>query len=121
MISSVRDRAFVTAVAAKTPNMRFYLAVFTVVILAIGSRAAASDKSPTNGVESLGGRLLDDLPSDAAQPTAPAQPAPTSKATKEIEDSLKASTPLHGFGAAASPAFQSLARVQSSMQQAQPK
>jgi hypothetical protein len=119
MISSSRDRAFVTAIAARTPSMRFYLAVFIAAIFAIESPAATGDKSPSSGVESLGGRLLDDLSPDAAQPAAPTQPATTSKVTKEIEDSLKVSTPLHGFGAAANPASQSLARVQNSMQQAQ--
>jgi hypothetical protein len=119
MIPSSRDHTFVTAIAARTPSMRLYLAVFIAAILAIESRAATGDKSPTNGVESIGGRLLDDLSPDAAQPAAPAQPDRTSKITKEVEDSLKASAPLHGFGAGANPASQSLARVQNSMQQAQ--
>lgn len=95
--------------------MRFYLAVFLTVTFAIDTQAATGDKSPSSNVESLGGRLLDDLSPDAA----PAQPAPKTTATKEIEDSLKASTPLHGLGAAANPALQSLARVQNGMQQAQ--
>jgi hypothetical protein len=38
---------------------------------------------------------------------------------KAIENSLKASTPLHGFGAGANPAAQSLARVQTNMQHVQ--
>ncbi len=46
--------------------MRFYLAVFFAVIFAIESPAATNDKSPTNGTESLGGKLLDDLSPDTA-------------------------------------------------------
>jgi hypothetical protein len=95
--------------------MRFYIAVFLAVMFAVNTHAATVDKSPTSGIESLGGRLLDDLSPDAA----PVQPAPKTKTTKEIEDSLKASTPLHGFGAGANPALQSLARVQNGMQHAQ--
>jgi hypothetical protein len=95
--------------------MRFCFAVFLTVMFAIDTRAATGEKTPSSGVESLGGRLLDDLPSDAA----PTQPALRTEATKEIEDSLKASTPLHGLGAGANPALQSLARVQNGMQQAQ--
>lgn len=99
--------------------MRYYLAVLVAVTLAIELQAATGDKSPSNGIESLGGRLLDDLSPDAAQPASAPQPVQKRKATKEIEDSLKASTPLRGFGAGANPAAQSLARVQNSMQQAQ--
>jgi hypothetical protein len=95
--------------------MRLFLAVFLMVMFAADTHATTGDKCPSSGVESLGGRLLDDLSPDAA----PTQPAPRAKATKEIEDSLKASTPLHGFGAGANPALQSLARVQNGMQQAQ--
>jgi hypothetical protein len=119
MIRSTRYLAFVTALAAKTPSVRFHLAVFVAAILTIQSLAATGDKSPSNGVESLGGRLLDDLSPDVAQPAAPAQSAPKSNATKEIEDSSKAPIPPRGFGAGANPTSQSLARVQSSMQQAQ--
>jgi hypothetical protein len=99
--------------------MRLYLAIFIAAMLIIEARAATGDKSPPSGVESLGGRLLDDLSPDAAQPATPPQPVQKTETTKEIEDSLKASTPLRGFGAGANPAAQSLARVQSSMQQAQ--
>jgi hypothetical protein len=99
--------------------MRFYLAIFIALMFAVESRADAGDNSPPSGVESLGGRLLDDLSPDVAQPATPPKPAQKPKTTKEIEDSLKASTPLRGFGAGANPAAQSLARVQSSMQQAQ--
>ena len=95
--------------------MRSYFAVFIAVIFAVDTPAATGDKSAPTGVESLGGQLLDDLSPDAAPPA----PAPRPETTKEIEDSLKASTPLRGFGAGANPAAQSLARVQSSMQHAQ--
>jgi hypothetical protein len=95
--------------------MRVYLAIVVAVIFAIDAHAATGDKAPTSGVESIGGRLLDDLSPDAAPP----QPVQKTQTTKEIEDSLKASTPLRGFGASANPASQSLAHVQSSMQQAQ--
>src|SRR5690349_10671060 len=119
MNSLARDGGFVAAIEARTPTMRFYLAIFIVVIFAIESHAATGEKSSPTGVESLGGRLLDDLSPDAAQPAPAAQPAAKPQAMKEIEDSLKASTPLHGFGAGASPVSQSLARVQNSMRQAQ--
>jgi hypothetical protein len=99
--------------------MRFHLAVFIAVIFAIESHAATGEKSPSNGVESLGGRLLDDLSPDAAEPAPPAQPAAKPQAMKLIEDTLKASALLHSPGTGASPASQSLARVQTSMQQAQ--
>ena len=99
--------------------MRFYLAIVIAAIFAVASQAATGEKSPPNGGESLGGRLLDDLSPDAVQPKAPPQPAQDAPAMKAIEDSLKASTPLHGFGAGANPAAQSLARVQTSMQRAQ--
>ena len=100
--------------------MRFYLAVFVATMLAVESHAATSGQStPPRGVESLGGRLLDDLSPDAGQPTAPPRPAEKSNATREIEDSLMASTPIHGFGAGANSASQPLARVEHSMQHAQ--
>jgi len=99
--------------------MSFYLAVFIAVIFASASHAATGEKTPSSGVESLGGRLLDDLDPDSAQPETPPRPSKNAPATKEIEDSLKASTPLLGFGAGANPVSQSLARVQNSMQQAQ--
>jgi hypothetical protein len=95
--------------------MRFYLAVIVAVMFAFDAYAATGEKAPPSGVESIGGRLLDDL-SPNATPLRPVQKAQT---TKEIEDSLKASTPLRGFGASANPASQSLAPVQSGMQQAQ--
>ena len=60
MNPSARDRGFVTAIEVRTSIMRFYLAVFLTVVLAINTHAATGDKSPSSGVESLGGRLLDD-------------------------------------------------------------
>jgi hypothetical protein len=99
--------------------MRFYLSLLIAAIFAIESHGALGDKSPSGGVESLGGRLLDDLSPDTdSQPVTP-RPREKATTTKEVEDSLKASTPLHGFGAGANPASQSLARVQLRMQQAQ--
>jgi hypothetical protein len=99
--------------------MHFYLAVFITVIFAVASHAATGEKTPSSGVESLGGRLLDDLSPDAGQTKTPPRTSQHAPVTKEIEDSLKASTPLHGFGAGANPVSQSLARVQNSMHQAQ--
>src|SRR3954465_483754 len=120
MNSPARRRGFLTAIELRSPGMRFDLAVIIAVICGIEAYAAAGDKMPAKAVESLGGRLLDDLSPDMAQPAAPGQPAtPNASATKEIEDSLKASTPLRGFGAGASPASQSLTCVQNRMQQAQ--
>ena len=105
---------------ARTIAMRFSPAIFlAVMILAVALPLANADPTAPRGVESLGGRLLDDLSPDAGQPTTPQQPAQKPKTTKEIEDSLKASTPLRSFGAGANPAAQSLARVQQGMQQAQ--
>src|SRR5882757_8916229 len=119
MNSPARNREFKTVIEARMPTMRFYIAVFVAVMFAAESFAATGEKSPSSGVESLGGRLLDDLSPDAAPPNPPPRPPQNAPATKEIEDSLKASTPLHGFGAGANPALQSLARVKNSMQQAQ--
>lgn len=99
--------------------MRFYLAIFIAAIFSIASPAAVGEESPPSGVESLGGRLLDDLSPDTAQAKSLPQPAQDAPAMKAIEDSLKASTPLYGFGAGANPAAQSLARVQTSMLRAQ--
>jgi hypothetical protein len=99
--------------------MRFYLAIIVAAIFATASQAATGEKPSPSGVESLGGRLLDDLSPDAAQPSVPPRPLQKDRGTKEIEDSLKASTPLRGFGAGANPAAQSLARVQNSMQRVQ--
>jgi hypothetical protein len=113
--SSTGELGIMAAIEARMSSMRFNLAVFIAVIFAVDSPAATGDKSPPTGVESLGGQLLDDLPTDVAPP----QPVPKPETIKEIEDSLKASTPLRGFDAGANPAAQSLARVQSSMQQAQ--
>src|SRR3954470_771427 len=114
MISLTSDCGFATAIETRMPAMRFYLAIFIAAIFTMLPQAATGEKSHPSGVESLGGRLLDDLSPDAGQQTSPLQPVEKGKATKEIEDSLKASTPLHGFGAGANPALQSLARVQNS-------
>src|SRR5882757_2095507 len=119
MNSPARNREFITVTEARMPTMRFYTAVFIAVMFAAESLAVTGEKSPSSGVESLGGRLLDDLSPDAAQPKTPPLPLQNAPATKEIEDSLKASTPLRGFGAGANPASQSLARVKSSMRHAQ--
>ena len=119
MNSPARKREFITVTEARMPTMRFYTAVFIAVMFAAESLAVTGEKSPSSGVESLGGRLLDDLSPDAAQTKTPPRPSQNAPATKEIEDSLKASTPLHGFGAGANPASQSLARVKSSMRHAQ--
>lgn len=99
--------------------MRFYLAIFIAAVIATASYAATGEKPSSTGGESLGGRLLDDLSPDGAQPKATPQPAQDPQAMKAIEDSLKASTPLRGLGAGANPAAQSLARVRTSMQQVQ--
>ena len=47
MISSSRDRGFVTAVAARKPSMRFFLAVFMAAIFAIESPAALNHVTTT--------------------------------------------------------------------------
>ena len=99
--------------------MRFYLAIVIAAIFVTASQAATDGKPSPSGVESLGGRLLDDLSPDTTQPSVPPKSPQKEMGTKQIEDSLKASTPLHGFGAGANPAAQSLARVQNSMQRVQ--
>ena len=99
--------------------MRFYLAVFIAVIFAIESHAATGEKSPPSGSRIDWRTVARRLVAGCGAAGAPPQPVAKPQATKEIEDSLKASTPLRGFGAGANPASQSLARVQSSMQQAQ--
>jgi hypothetical protein len=117
--SLASERRFVTVIETRMPAMRFYLAIVIAAIFTIASQAATGEKSQPSGGESLGGRLLDDLSPDAALPKAPRQPAQDAPAMKAIENSLKASTPLHGFGAGANPAAQSLARVQTNMQHVQ--
>jgi hypothetical protein len=112
MKSVSSDCGFVKAVVAWTPRVCLHVAIFTVMIVGTELYAATGEKSPSTGVESLGGRLLDDLSPEA-------QPVQKGTATREIEDSLKASTPRHSFGAGANPTTQSLARVRNSMQQAQ--
>jgi hypothetical protein len=99
--------------------MRSVVAVLLMLVPTVGSSAATGDKSPASGVESLGGRLLDDLAPEGVQPLAAPPAAQDPRATRAIEDSLKASTPLHSLGAGANPSAQSLARVRSTMQQAQ--
>jgi hypothetical protein len=110
-----------SAIEVRMPKMRFYLAVFIAVTLAIEAQVATGDQVTSSSVESLGEKLLDDLSPTTPQPVAPPSSSPKRKATKQIEDSLKASTPLHSFGAGASAASQSLARVGNSMEQAQSK
>jgi hypothetical protein len=100
-------------------RMRIYVATLIAVLVATESRAANSDQTAPRGTESLGGRLLDDLSPDASQPKAAQQPTAKPKSMKELEDSLKASTPLQGLSAGANPTAQSLSRVQHGMQNAQ--
>lgn len=97
--------------------MRSVVALLLMLVSTLSSSAATG--SETSGVESLGGRLLDDLAPEGVQPIAPPQPAQDPRSTREVEDSLKASTPIHGFGAQTTRSAQSLARVRSTMQQAQ--
>jgi len=119
MTSLIHKHFIAGAREARMRDMRSILSLLIVATLAVIAPAAPSEKSSSNGVESLGGRLLDDLSPETAQPKV-ASPAPQERqSVKEIEDSLKASTPMRGFGARANPAAQSLARVQSSMQRAQ--
>ena len=99
--------------------MRSILAVLLLLVLATVSPAAAGETVPASGVESLGGRLLDDLAPEGVQPIAPAPSKQDPRTTRAIEDSLKASAPFHSFGASTNSAVQSLARVRSSMEQAQ--
>ncbi len=100
--------------------MRFYLTVLIALLFAIESQAATGDQSAPHGVESIGGRLLDDLSPDAGAPTAPPRTAKKkSRETIEIENSLKASTPLNGFGVGANPTSHPLVRVRHDMQYAQ--
>jgi hypothetical protein len=99
--------------------MRMYLAILLAIVLGSASRASTNDQATPAGTESLGGRLLDDLSPQPARPATTRQPVPTQRSTKEIEDSLKASTPLNGFGVGQNPATQPLVRVVQGMQQAQ--
>jgi hypothetical protein len=69
--------------------------------------------------ESLGGRLLDDLHSDAQRPAVIRQEPSNPAHVKAIENALKASTPVAGFDADSSPTAEPLARIQKQMQVAQ--
>ncbi|HVT26713.1 MAG TPA: hypothetical protein VHE81_01730 [Lacipirellulaceae bacterium] len=98
--------------------MRFCLAIILEVVVAVAALGATSNQPTSNGAESLGDQLLNDLAPDAGEPTAPPQPVQRPKSMSEIEASLKASTPFHSFGAGANPTKQTLLQVQHSMQQA---
>src|SRR3982750_1389704 len=99
--------------------MRFYAAIILAGLMALHSLAADSGGATPINAESIGNRLLDDLPSDTPPPQTPAQSQQKPKTTKQIEDSLKASTLLHDFNAGANPAAQPLLEVQRGMQRAQ--
>jgi hypothetical protein len=99
--------------------MRLELAILLELAIAVAALAATNGQTAPSGVESLGSQLLNDLTPDANRPPAHPQPAPKPKTTSEIEASLKASTPLHSFGAGANPMAQPLTRVQHGMEQAQ--
>lgn len=104
--------------------MRNVCALLIVVAIATSVPAATTEPSAkARGVsaagESVGGRLLDDLPQDNTSPAVIPHPLPIPKNTREIEDSLKAGTPLVGFGAGANPISQPLVSVQRKMQHAQ--
>jgi hypothetical protein len=107
-----------TLLEPRNPAMQSILAVLLLLVLATVSPAAAGETVPASG-ESLGGRLLDDLAPERVQPIAPAPSKQDPRTTRAIEDSLKASAPFHSFGASTNSAVQSLARVRSSMEQAQ--
>lgn len=121
MSTSTCDVDSAPAANERANFMRYLLAAF--IALAVSSHVAIADQAAPRGVESLGGRLLDDLTPEPVAPAPPQQqPAEQPKSARElreIEDSLKASTPLRGFGAGANPTAQSLARVGKGMQQAQ--
>jgi hypothetical protein len=100
--------------------MRFYVAIILAVAIAIESRAATNGgQAAPGGTESIGGRLLDDLPPDAGRPKTSPLPAQNPRDTKAIEDALKSSSPLIGFGVNPNPTAQPLVRVQQGMQHAQ--
>src|SRR5262245_47560808 len=99
-------------------TIRSHLAITASLVLVI-SLPTVADQAPAGGNESLGGRLLDDLPQGSNPPVATPHHAETRKSKQEIEDSLKASTPLRAFGVRANPIAQPLARVQGNMKQVQ--
>jgi hypothetical protein len=99
-------------------TIRSHLAIAAALVLVI-SQPTFAEQTQAGGNESLGGRLLDDLPQESPQPVATPQDSATQKSKQEIEDSLKASTPLRGFGVRANPIAQPLARVQGNMKHAQ--
>jgi hypothetical protein len=99
--------------------MRTFLAILLGLAIAAATFGATSNQPAPNGVESLGNQLLNDLSPDAGHRAVPQQPAQKSKSISEIEASLKASTPLHSFGAGANPTTQPLLQVQHGMKQAE--
>ncbi len=99
--------------------MRFSLAIVLEMVVAVAALGATSAPPAPNGVESLGNQLLDDLGPSGEHPTVHPQSAQEPKATSDVEPSPKASTPLHSFGAGASPTEKPLVRVQQGMHQAE--
>src|SRR5438309_1362802 len=90
--------------------MRFHIAIVIAVLFAFESPAANVERTAPNIGESLGGRLLDDLPPDGQQRIAPQRP----------EQQLRpAAPPANGFGVGGSPASQPLIRVRQGMQSAE--
>ncbi|HEX5472647.1 MAG TPA: hypothetical protein VFW73_12215 [Lacipirellulaceae bacterium] len=99
--------------------MRVCVAILLELVFVASLLAATNSRSGADGVESLGNQLLNDLAPDASAPAAPAAPAHKHQSISEIEASLKASTPLHSFGAVENPTAQPLAVVQHGMEHAQ--
>lgn len=101
------------------PTMRIKFVIVVALALIVVPPTARGDQAAPGGNESLGGRLLDDLPADSNSPMPLAPSTEKSDATRAIDDSLKASTPLRGFGVQGNPIAQPLARVRHSMKHAQ--
>src|SRR3954468_19999684 len=99
--------------------MRRTFALYFVLLIIGLARPAATISTARADNESLGGRLLEDLPADSQRRTAiPQQPSDRAH-VKAVESALKASTPLTGFDAGSQPATEPLARIQKQMQYAQ--
>jgi|tagenome__1003787_1003787.scaffolds.fasta_scaffold20912895_2 hypothetical protein len=96
-------------------TLAFYIALF---FIALAWSANMNSKVRADN-ESLGGRLLEDLPMDSQRAAASPQQSSDRAHVKALESALKAFTPMTGFGAGSNPRTEPLARIQKQMQYAQ--
>src|SRR4051812_25952957 len=99
--------------------MQFNMAVYCVLLLILSVRPVNTVSAVHAANESVGGRLLEDLPADSNHPAPTQQQSNNPAHVKALENALKASSPIASFGIGGSPAKEPLARIQEQMQYAQ--